>query len=189
MRRVSPLREFLSSLLFLCVCLCVCVHAQRHREREGGREKHKRRSWKDTTQQMQKPLRDLLAQRGGRKEERERERERESGREEHSVHCAAHVDMCEQGAKGARGAHHASHSLTHSLPLSPLSPISSARERVRERKRGRDQERERRKREGHLQRPFFCNVFFFTLALPLVSFLPAPLPDTLLDKQEARPTQ
>lgn len=185
MRRVSPLREFLSSLLFLCVCLCVCVHAQRHREREGGREKHKRRSWKDTTQQMQRPLRDLLAQRGGRKEEREREGE--SGREEHSVHCAAHVDMCEQGAKGARGAHHASHSLTHSLTsLVPLVPhLFCERERVRERKRP----RERRKREGHLQRPFFCNVFFFTLALPLVSFLPAPLPDTLLDKQEARPTQ
>lgn len=116
MRRVSPLREFLSSLVFFFVC--VCMH--RDTEREGGREKHKRRSWKDTTQQMQKPLRDLLAQRGGRKEERERE----SGREEHSVHCAAHVDMCEQGAKGARGAHHASHSLTHF----PCPPISSARE-------------------------------------------------------------
>ena len=177
MRRVSPLREFLSSLFFF-VCVCVCVHAQRHRERRG-REKHKRRSWKDTTQQMQKPLRDLLAQRGGRKEERGRERE--SGREEHSVHCAAHVDMCEQGAKGARGAHHASHSLTSLVPLVPHLFC----ERVRERKRP----RERRKREGHLQRPFFCNVFFFTLAPPLVSFLPAPLPDTLLDKQEARPTQ
>lgn len=188
MRRVSPLREFLSSLFFfVCVCVCVCACTETQREREGGREKHKRRSWKDTTQQMQKPLRDLLAQRGGRKEERGRERE--SGREEHSVHCAAHVDMCEQGAKGARGAHHASHSLTHSLTslVSPLSPISSARERERVRERKRP--RERRKREGHLQRPFFCNVFFFTLALPLVSFLPAPLPDTLLDKQEARPTQ
>ena len=91
---------------------------------------------------------------GGRK----RERERESGREEHSVHCAAHVDMCEQGAKGARGAHHASHSLTHSLPLSPLSPISSARERECE--RGRDQERERRKEKDTCKDLFFAMSFF-----------------------------
>lgn len=153
--------------------MSVCVHAQRHREREGGREKHKRRSWKDTTQQMQKPLRDLLAQRGGREEERERERERESGREEHSVHCAAHVDMCEQGAKGARGAHHASHSLTHSLPLSPLSPISSARERVRERKRPREREEKKRRT---LAKTFFLQCLFFYTRSPISFFPPRPPP-------------
>lgn len=135
------------------------MHAQRHREREGGREKHKRRSWKDTTQQMQKPLRDLLAQRGGRKEERGRERE--SGREEHSVHCAAHVDMCEQGAKGARGAHHASHSLTHSLPLSPLSPISSARER----ESAREEETKRGEKEKDTCKDLFFAMSFFLHSL------------------------
>ena len=181
MRRVSPLREFLSSLLFLCVCLCVCVHAQRHREREGGREKHKRRSWKDTTQQMQKPLRDLLAQRGGRKEERGRERERVEERS--TPFTALHMWTCVSREQREQGVH--TTLLTHSL-TSLVSPhLFCERESAREEER----KRERRKREGHLQRPFFCNVFFFTLALPLVSFLPAPLPDTLLDKQEARPTQ
>ena len=149
--------------------VCVCVHAQRHREREGGREKHKRRSWKDTTQQMQKPLRDLLAQRGGRKEERGRERE--SGREEHSVHCAAHVDMCEQGAKGARGAHHASHSLTHSL--TSLVPPSLLRERECE--RGRDQEREEKKRRT-LAKTFFLQCLFFYTRSPISFFPPCPPP-------------
>ena len=164
MRRVSPLREFLSSLVFFS--LCVCVHAQRHREREGGREKHKRRSWKDTTQQMQKPLRDLLAQRGGRKEERERERERESGREEHSVHCAAHVDMCEQGAKGARGAHHASHSLTHSLPFPcPPCPPSLLRERECERGREEETKRERGEKEKDTCKDLFFAMSFFLHSL------------------------
>lgn len=121
---------------------------------------------------------------GGRK--REGEREGESGREEHSVHCAAHVDMCEQGAKGARGAHHASHSLTHSLPLCPPCPPSL----LRERESAREEETKRGEKEKDTCKDlFFAMSFFFTLALPLVSFLPAPLPDTLLDKQEARPTQ
>ena len=183
MRRVSPLREFLSSLFFLCVCLCVCACTETQRERRGEGETQKTFMERYHTTNAKTPQ----GLTGTARREEGRERERESGREEHSVHCAAHVDMCEQGAKGARGAHHASHSLTHSLTsLVPLVPHLFCE---RERKRGRDQERERRKREGHLQRPFFCNVFFFTLALPLVSFLPAPLPDTLLDKQEARPTQ
>ena len=164
------------------MCLCVCVHAQRHREREGGREKHKRRSWKDTTQQMQKPLRDLLAQRGGRKEERERERGRVEERS--TPFTALHMWTCVSREQREQGVHTTllTHSLTHSLPLSPLSPISSARERVRERKRG-------EKEKDTCKDLFFAMSFFFTLALPLVSFLPAPLPDTLLDKQEARPTQ
>lgn len=168
------------------MCLCVCVHAQRHREREGGREKHKRRSWKDTTQQMQKPLRDLLAQRGGRKEERGRERERVEERS--TPFTALHMWTCVSREQREQGVHTTllTHSLTH-FPCPPCPPSL-----LRERKRGREEETKRErgeKREGHLQRPFFCNVFFFTLALPLVSFLPAPLPDTLLDKQEARPTQ
>lgn len=169
MRRVSPLREFLSSLVFFFVCLCVCVHAQRHREREGGREKHKRRSWKDTTQQMQRPLRDLLAQRGGRKEEREGE----SGREEHSVHCAAHVDMCEQGAKGARGAHHASHSLTSLVPLVPH--LFCERESAREEERKRPREREEKKRRT-LAKTFFLQCLFFYTRSPISFFPPRPPP-------------
>ena len=163
------------------------MHRDTERERRGEGETQKTFMERYHTTNAKTPQ--GLTGTARREEGRERERERESGREEHSVHCAAHVDMCEQGAKGARGAHHASHSLTHSLTslVSPLSSISSARER--ESAREEETKRERRKREGHLQRPFFCNVFFFTLALPLVSFRPAPLPDTLLDKQEARPTQ
>lgn len=100
---------------------------------------------------------------GGRK--REGEGEGESGREEHSVHCAAHVDMCEQGAKGARGAHHASHSLTHSLPLSPLSPISSARERECERGREEETKRERGEKRRTLAKTFFLQCLFFLHSL------------------------
>lgn len=159
MRRVSPLREFLSCLFFF-VCVCVCVHAQRHREREGGREKHKRRSWKDTTQQMQEPLRDLLAQRGGRKEERERERERERVEERSTPFTALHMWTCVSREQREQGVHTTllTHSLTHSLPLSPLSPISSARERECE--RGRDQERERRKEKDTCKDLFFAMSFF-----------------------------
>ena len=156
MRRVSPLREFLSSLFFLCVCLCVCACTETQRERRGEGETQKTFMERYHTTNAKTPQ--GLTGTARREEGRERERERESGREEHSVHCAAHVDMCEQGAKGARGAHHASHSLTHSLTsLVPLVPHLFC-----ERERGREEEtkRERRKREGHLQRPFFCSLFF-----------------------------
>lgn len=111
---------------------------------------------------------------GGRK--REGEGEGESGREEHSVHCAAHVDMCEQGAKGARGAHHASHSLTHSLPLSPLSPISSARERECERGREEETKRERGEKRRTLAKTFFLQCLFFYTRSPISFFPPRPPP-------------
>lgn len=123
MRRVSPLREFLSPLVFfsLCVCVCVCMHRDTEREKGGGRNT-KDVHGKIPHNKCKNPSGTYWhSEEGGRK--RERKRERESGREEHSVHCAAHVDMCEQGAKGARGAHHASHSLTQSLTsLVPLVP-------------------------------------------------------------------
>lgn len=100
---------------------------------------------------------------------REEGRERESGREEHSVHCAAHVDMCEQGAKGARGAHHASHSLTHSL--TSLVPISSARESAREE----ETKREEKKRRT-LAKTFFLQCLFFYTRSPISFFPPRPPP-------------
>ena len=137
--------------------VCVCVHAQRHREREGGREKHKRRSWKDTTQQMQKPLRDLLAQRGGRKEEGEGERGRVEERS--TPFTALHMWTCVSREQREQGVHTTllTHSLTHSLPL---SPISSARERVRE--RGRDQERGEKEKDT-------CKDLFFAMSFFLHS--------------------
>ena len=43
MRRVSPLREFLSSLVFfsLCVSVCVCACTETQRERRGEGETQK----------------------------------------------------------------------------------------------------------------------------------------------------
>ena len=141
------------------MCVCVCVHAQRHREREGGREKHKRRSWKDTTQQMQKPLRDLLAQRGGRKEERERERVEERS----TPFTALHMWTCVSREQREQGVHTTllTHSLTHSLPLSPLSPISSARERGREE----ETKRERGEKEKDTCKDLFFAMSFFLHSL------------------------
>ena len=137
MRRVSPLREFLSPLFFfVCVCVCVCMHRDTERERRGEGETQKTFMERYHTTNAKTPQ--GLTGTARREEGRERERERESGREEHSVHCAAHVDMCEQGAKGARGAHHASHSLTSLVPLVPhlFCERESAREEERKRERG-----------------------------------------------------
>lgn len=162
MRRVSPLREFLSSLLFLCLCVCVCVCMHRDTEREkGGGRNTKDVHGKIPHNKCKNPSGTYWhSEEGGRK--REGEGEGESGREEHSVHCAAHVDMCEQGAKGARGAHHASHSLTHSLPLSPLSPhLFCERESAREE----ETKRERGEKEKDTCKDLFFAMSFFLHSL------------------------
>ena len=173
MRRVSPLREFLSSLLFLCVCLCVCACTETQRERRGEGETQKTFMERYHTTNAKTPQ--GLTGTARREEGRERGRERESGREEHSVHCAAHVDMCEQGAKGARGAHHASHSLTHSVTsLVPLVPhLFCERERVRERKRPREREEKKRRT---LAKTFFLQCLFFYTRSPISFFPPRPPP-------------
>lgn len=159
MRRVSPLREFLSSLFFLCVCLCVRVHAQRHREREGGREKHKRRSWKDTTQQMQKPLRDLLAQRGGRKEERGREWKRVEERS--TPFTALHMWTCVSREQREQGVHTTllTHSLTH-FPCPPCPPSL-----LRERESAREEETKRGEKEKDTCKDLFFAMSFFLHSL------------------------
>lgn len=167
MRRVSPLREFLSSLVFfsLCVSVCVCACTETQREKGGGRNT-KDVHGKIPHNKCKNPSGTYWhSEEGGRK--REGEREGESGREEHSVHCAAHVDMCEQGAKGARGAHHASHSLTHF----PCPPISSARERGREE----ETKREEKKRRT-LAKTFFLQCLFFYTRSPISFFPPRPPP-------------
>lgn len=155
MRRVSPLREFLSPLVFFFVCLCVCACTETQREKgEGETQKTFMERYHTTNAKTPQGLT------GTARREEGRERVGESGREEHSVHCAAHVDMCEQGAKGARGAHHASHSLTHSLPLCP--PISSARERGREE----ETKRERGEKEKDTCKDLFFAMSFFLHSLP-----------------------
>lgn len=111
---------------------------------------------------MQKPLRDLLAQRGGRKEERERERERERVEERSTPFTALHMWTCVSREQREQGVHTTllTHSLTHSLPLSPLSPISSARERESAREEERKRERERRKEKDTCKDLFFAMSFF-----------------------------
>lgn len=162
MRRVSPLREFLSSLVFfsLCVCVCVCACTETQRERRGEGETQKTFMERYHTTNARTPQ----GLTGTARREEGRERERESGREEHSVHCAAHVDMCEQGAKGARGAHHASHSLTHSLTsLVPLVPhLFCERESAREEERKRPRERGEKEKDT-------CKDLFFAMSFFLHS--------------------
>lgn len=181
MRRVSPLREFLSSLFFF-VCVCACTETQRERRGEGETQKTFMERYHTTNAKTPQGLTGTARREEGRGRERERVEERST------PFTALHMWTCVSREQREQGVHTTllTHSLTHSLPLSPLSPISSARERGREEETKREREEKKRRT---LAKTFFCNVFFFTLALPLVSFLPAPLPDTLLDKQEARPTQ
>ena len=173
MRRVSPLREFLSSLFFLCVCLCVCVHAQRYREREkGGGRNTKDVHGKIPHNKCKNPSGTYWhSEEGGRKRERGRERERVEERS--TPFTALHMWTCVSREQREQGVHTTllTHSLTH-FPCPPCPP-SLLREREEERKRPREREEKKRRT---LAKTFFLQCLFFYTRSPISFFPPRPPP-------------
>lgn len=157
MRRVSPLREFLSSLFFfVCVFVCVCACTETQRERRGEGETQKTFMERYHTTNAKTPQ--GLTGTARREEGRERERERERVEERSTPFTALHMWTCVSREQREQGVHTTllTHSLTH-FPCPPCPPSL-----LRERKRGRDQERGEKEKDT-------CKDLFFAMSFFLHS--------------------
>ena len=176
MRRVSPLREFLSSLVFfsLCVsvCVCACTETQRERRGEGETQKTFMERYHTTNAKTPQGLT------GTARREEGRERKRERVEERSTPFTALHMWTCVSREQREQGVHTTllTHSLTHFPSLVPLVPhLFCERESAREEERKRPREREEKKRRT-LAKTFFLQCLFFYTRSPISFFPPRPPP-------------